>query len=91
VQVQLFFRFLDLNAQCKVTEMPSTKKVIIGQIHIFTGNSYPLVKLQFHDGTIEALVKESPSLPADTRFTFATVGLDNLVINRREMDSTVHE
>jgi hypothetical protein len=66
-----------LDAQCKVTQIPSTKKTIVGQIHSFTGNAYPLIKLQFNDGRVEALVKQSPNLPADTKFTFANVGLSN--------------
>src|SRR6476661_9598608 len=32
-----------LNAQCKVTQVPSTGKVIIGQIHGYTGSALPLV------------------------------------------------
>src|SRR5881396_935706 len=30
-----------LNAQCRVTQIPSSGRVIIGQIHSFTGNAYP--------------------------------------------------
>jgi parallel beta-helix repeat protein len=45
-----------LNAQCKVTQIPSSKKTIIGQIHSFSGNAYPLIKLQFNNGTVEAVV-----------------------------------
>jgi hypothetical protein len=68
-----------LDAQCKVSQMPSSKKVIIGQIHSYTGNAYPLIKLQFNNGTIEALVKHSPSSDADTKYTFMNVGLSNLI------------
>src|ERR1043166_2284918 len=41
-----------LTAQCKLTQIPSSKKVIIGQIHGFSTN-IPLLKLQFNDGNIE--------------------------------------
>jgi len=68
-----------LNAQCKVTRIPSSQKVIIGQIHSFTGNAYPLVKLQFNNGTVEALVKQSPNSSADTKLFFPNVGLSNAI------------
>lgn len=68
-----------LNAQCKVTQIPSSQKVIIGQIHSFTGNAYPLIKLQFNNGTIEALVKQSPNSSTDTKLIFANVGLSNAI------------
>jgi len=74
-----------LNAQCRVKEVPSSKKLIIGQIHAFSGNAYPLVKLQFNNGLMEALVKESPSSPADTTLTFANVGLSNLISYQLKM------
>src|SRR5205085_4421129 len=60
-----------MNGQCKVTRMPSSKKIIIAQIHSFTGNAYPLMKLQFNNGAVQALVKESPNSSADTLFAFA--------------------
>jgi hypothetical protein len=74
-----------LNAKFKVTQIPSSKKVIVGQIHSFTGNAYPLIKLQFNDGKVEALVKESPTLPDDTKFSFANVGLGNLITYQIKM------
>ncbi len=72
-----------LNATCRVTEVASTKKVIIGQIHTKTGDARPLVKLQYNDGTIEALVKvyASDSMPnTDNKLTFPNVGLGNSVV-----------
>jgi hypothetical protein len=68
-----------LRAQCRVMQVPSGKKVVIGQIHSYTGNAYPLLKLQFNNGRIEALVKESPAVNRDTLFAFANVGLSNLI------------
>src|SRR5581483_1515537 len=68
-----------LDAQCKVTQQPSTGKTIIGQIHGFSGNAYPLIKLQFNNGTVEALVKLDPSSDTDTHYTFANIGLNNLI------------
>jgi hypothetical protein len=69
-----------MDAQCAVRRVPSTGKVIIGQIHSFTGNAYPLLKLEFNNGTIDALVKESPNSDTDMHFPFAsTVGLSNAI------------
>ena len=41
-----------LSAQCKVTQVPSVGKVIIGQIHSYSRKARPLVKLQFFKGRI---------------------------------------
>ena len=74
-----------LDAQCRVIEVASTKKVIIGQIHTKTGEARPLVKLQYNDGTIEALIKNSPTADPDSKYTFSNVGLSNLVTYRIRM------
>ena len=70
-----------LDGQCKVLQVPSSGKTIIGQIHSFLGNAYPLIKLQYNSGTVEALVKESSSSDTDTDFSFANgnVGLSNSI------------
>ena len=68
-----------LSAQCRVTQVPSTGKVIIGQIHCYTGNARPLLKLQYNNGVIEALVKTNSNYDADFKFYFQNVGLSNLV------------
>ncbi len=64
-----------LSAQCKVTQVPSTPKIIIGQIHGY--NSNPLIKLQYSSGKIEALVKVSPTGSTDQKYSFVTVGLNS--------------
>jgi hypothetical protein len=64
-----------LNARCVVSQMPSTKKVVIGQIHGYAPNDKPLVKLQFYNGKIEALVKANGA--KDAKLSFASVGLNN--------------
>lgn len=66
-----------LNARCRVTEVPSSQKVIIGQIHSSTGKAKPLIKLQFFKGRIEALIKESPTKGKDHKLTFPDIGLGN--------------
>ncbi len=68
-----------LKGQCKVTQIPSSKRTFIGQIHSFSGGSVPLLKLRFDKGTVEALVKEFVSSTNDTEFTFGRVGLSNLI------------
>ncbi len=73
------FGLNSLNAQCKVLQVPSTGKTVIGQIHSFTGNAYPLIKLQFNNGGVEALVKESPNTDTDSHFGFGNIGLGKLI------------
>lgn len=65
-----------LNARCRVSEVPSSQKVIIGQIHGYSGKAKPLIKLQFFKGRIEALVKEKATKGKDLKLTFPDVGLD---------------
>jgi len=76
-----------LNAQCRVTEIPSSKMVIIGQIHGFTGNALPLVKLQFNDSWVEALVKNSPNADSETTFLFGNIGLSNLITYQIKLEN----
>jgi hypothetical protein len=59
-----------LRAVCRVTQVPSSGKIIIGQIHAYNGN--PLVKLQWSGGKIENLVKNSPTNSTDTKYTLLT-------------------
>ena len=47
-----------LDARCRVIEVPSGQKVVIGQIHGYSGKASPLIKLQFFKGRVEALVKD---------------------------------
>lgn len=68
-----------LTAQCRVTQVPSSGKVIIGQIHCYTGNARPLLKLQFNNGVVEALVKTNSNFDPDYKFYFQNVGLSNLI------------
>jgi hypothetical protein len=68
-----------IKAQCKVTQIPSSRKTIIGQIHSYSGNARPLVKLQFNNGKVEALIKQSPNSDSDTLASLATVGLGDLI------------
>ena len=64
-----------IDARCKVTQIPSSGKTIIGQIHSYSGNARPLVKLQFNNGKVEALVKKSPNSNSDTNISFVSAGL----------------
>ncbi|HUI05467.1 MAG TPA: polysaccharide lyase family 7 protein [Verrucomicrobiae bacterium] len=75
-----------MDAQCQMIQVPSTKKVIIGQIHGYTGAARPLLKLQYNNGTIDALVKESPNSDTDTHFPFpSNVGLSNNITYQIKM------
>jgi hypothetical protein len=66
-----------LDAQCKVLQVPTTKKVIIGQIHGYTGDARPVLKLQYNNGSLEALVKTNSSFDGDKKWTFSSVALSN--------------
>jgi hypothetical protein len=66
-----------LNAQCRVLRVASSKWVIIGQIHSYLGSAPPLVKLQYNDGQVDALVKTNSTMINDLRVTFGYVGLSN--------------
>lgn len=68
-----------LSAQCRVMQVPSIGKVIIGQIHCKTGNARPLLKLQYNNGVVEALVKTNSNFDSDHKFYFQNVGLSNLI------------
>jgi type 1 glutamine amidotransferase len=65
-----------LDVRCRVSEVPSSQKVIIGQIHGYSGKAKPLIKLQFFKGRVEALGKESPAKGKDLKLSFPEVGLD---------------
>ncbi len=64
-----------LQAQCQVLQVPSSGKVVIGQIHSFLGNANPLLKLQYNNRTVEALVKQSSTSDTDTHYTLTKVAL----------------
>jgi hypothetical protein len=66
-----------LEARCRVMEVPSNPKVVIGQIHSYSGKAKPLIKLQYFKGRIEALVKASPTAGSDRKLTFPAVGLNS--------------
>lgn len=68
-----------LSATLKVTQVPSTGKVIIGQIHGFGDGARPLVKLQYNNGNIEALVKLNPNSATDTKFSLGAVKLGDML------------
>ncbi len=65
-----------MTARCRVLEVPSYPKVVIGQIHGYPDKAKPLIKLQYFKGRVEALVKISPNAGKDRKLTFAEVGLN---------------
>jgi hypothetical protein len=67
-----------LDAQCRVQQVPSSGKVIIGQIHGYTGAALPLVKLQYNSGNVEVLIKTNANNDlTDYKYTYGAVGLSN--------------
>jgi hypothetical protein len=65
-----------MEARCRVMEVPSGQKVVIGQIHGYSGKARPMIKLQFYKGRVEALVKDKTRKGKDIKLTFPDVGLD---------------
>ena len=65
-----------MDVSCRVMEVPSGQKVVIGQIHGYSGKANPLIKLQFFKGRIEALVKDKARKGRDIKLTFPEVGLN---------------
>lgn len=65
-----------MEARCRVMEVPSGQKVVIGQIHGYSGKARPMIKLQFYKGRVEALVKDKARKGKDIKLTFPDVGLD---------------
>ncbi|HVM61294.1 MAG TPA: polysaccharide lyase family 7 protein [Verrucomicrobiae bacterium] len=70
-----------LNAQCKVLQVPtSTLKVIIGQVHGYSGAALPTVKVEYSNGKVYATVKtNSTDDGSDYDFPTVTVGLSNTI------------
>jgi hypothetical protein len=70
-----------LNVQCKVLQVPATGKVIIGQIHGYTGAALPLVKIYFNSnsaltGTIKTNANNDSS---DKTFDYSPSVLSNTI------------
>jgi hypothetical protein len=74
-----------LEGQCKVTEIPSTKRTFIAQIHGFNESADPLLKLRYDNRVVEALVKETVTSTNDTRFPLATVDLGDVIAYQIKM------
>ena len=64
-----------LDVRCRVVEVSSEQKVVIGQIHGFSDKADPLIKLQFSKGRLEALVKDKARNGKDIKLTFTDVAL----------------
>jgi PKD repeat protein len=70
-----------LNAQCKVLQVPpTTKEVIIGQIHGYSGDALPTVKVVYDNGKIHGTVKtNSTDDGSDYDFPDVSSGLSNTI------------
>ena len=60
---------LGLRGQCRVTQLPDTGAVIIGQVHGYP--SQRLIKLQYDAGRVQVYVRTSLANGGDTKFTWA--------------------
>ena len=78
-----------LNAQCRVTQLPSAKRVVIAQIHSYFGDAPPLVLLVFNDGYVEALVKLISTSANNITYRLAYVGLNNDIQYQLQMEDGV--
>ncbi|HTD65778.1 MAG TPA: polysaccharide lyase family 7 protein, partial [Candidatus Limnocylindria bacterium] len=66
-----------LDARCKVTQLPSTGKVIIGQVHGY--DTSPLIKIQVRSGRFEGLVKDHIANDTETKFDLGAFALNSLI------------
>jgi hypothetical protein len=78
-----------LSAECRVTQIPSTRRVTIAQIHSYLGAAPPLVLLVFNDGDVEALVKLVATSTNNTTYPLGYVGLDNNIRYQLQMEDGV--
>lgn len=62
-----------LTAQCRVTQVPSAGKVIIGQIH---GGSTPLCKIYYSNGTIYTRCHTQPTGGSENQYEFGASALN---------------
>ena len=65
-----------LHGQCRVTQLPDTGAVIIGQVHGYP--SQRLIKLQYDTGRVQVYVRTSLAAGGDTKFTW-TVATNALI------------
>jgi PKD repeat protein len=69
-----------LDAQCKVLQVPGSKKVIIGQIHAYSSAALPTVKIYYNNGNVYGTVKTNSTDDAsDFKFPSVSVGLSNII------------
>jgi Alginate lyase/Immunoglobulin domain len=69
-----------LDVQCKVLQVPSSGKVIIGQVKGYSGAALPLVKIQYESGTVYGYIKTNANNDAsDKKYTYANAGLSNSI------------
>ncbi|MFM1769198.1 MAG: hypothetical protein RJA22_1727 [Verrucomicrobiota bacterium] len=75
-----------LEAACRVRRLPSTGKVILGQIHGYLGDARPLLKLMYNQGIPEAQCKLSPDEDAEVSLFFPASPLNSLITYRIEVE-----
>ncbi|HBJ33591.1 MAG TPA: hypothetical protein DDZ51_02285 [Planctomycetaceae bacterium] len=78
-----------LRARCRIIQLPSDPKVVIGQIHGYSGTTRPLVKLQYNKDKVEALVKISPASGKDQKLTYPNVSKNDDVHYEIKVDESI--
>ena len=68
-----------LDAQCQILQVPSTGRVVIGQIHSYLGNAYELIVLKYINGAVEAQVRNSPNATDKTLLPMGSVALGEFI------------
>lgn len=68
-----------LDAQCKIRQVPSTGRVVIGQIHAYLGSAHELIVLKLINGSIEAQVRNGPESSSKTYLDMGPVALNQLI------------
>lgn len=81
-----------LSATCSIDRVPSSKKVIIGQIHGKDGTSLPLFKLVYNKGKLVAEFKKSPTDSSDIKYEMGSISLGKSIkyeIKANKLDLTI--
>ena len=68
-----------LDAQCRILQIPSNGKVVIGQIHAYISSASALVLLKYDNGLINAQIKHSPDPDTYVYYPLANVALGELI------------
>lgn len=71
-----------LDAQCRILQVPSTKRAFIGQIHGYVSNAPVLVLLKYDDGQILTQFRVTAAVSNAVYYPMADVDLGDLITYR---------